>query len=72
MSAVQCPVLPDQRTRRTSEYVALRQKYVTLPVKKIIVFGPIKNDMYAHLIFSIRPNERLSFSPNFSIACGGL
>ena len=40
MSAVQCPVLPDQRTRRTSEYVALREKYVALPVKKIIVFGP--------------------------------
>jgi hypothetical protein len=35
------PVLPDQRTRRTSEYVALREKYVALPVKKIIVFGPI-------------------------------
>jgi len=34
------PVLPDQRTRRTSEYVALREKYVALPVKKIIVFGP--------------------------------
>jgi hypothetical protein len=32
-------VLLDQHTRRTSEYVALREKYVALPVKKIIVFG---------------------------------
>ncbi len=34
------PVLPDQRTRRTSEDVALREKYVALPEKKVIVFGP--------------------------------
>ena len=61
------PVLPDQRTRRTSEDVALREKYVALPEKKVIVFGP---RMICPLNIQ-HPSKRAFKSFSKFYACGG-
>jgi len=57
------PVLPDQRTRPTSERGFAGKVSTLLSVKKIIVLGPRMLCYSA----SDRPNERLSFSPNWRL-----